>query len=263
MARHTSTRTLAPALVALLVVFSGCSLLGGPPSATPSPNSSPAPAAGDVPGVSNGRLTDPAALLSAHRTALVDGGFEADFRVNVTLLRRGQVVAVPQRQRTVVAPGATEYRYRLVGSGGAFVADAWGNRSVEALRVQSGNRTQYRTGQPASPAELTGTIPLSNYLSLSSFAVTDTYRRNGTALVELSARGARNVSSVLPANATDVGEYDATLVVDATGRVREFRASVDYTVDGERATYVAAYALVHTDVSAIPRPKWVGRALGG
>jgi len=64
-----------PALVlAALLVLSGCGALSGStPTATPSPT--PGATADAVPGVADGRLADPGALLAAHESALVETGF--------------------------------------------------------------------------------------------------------------------------------------------------------------------------------------------
>lgn len=258
LVRHTTMRTLAPALVAVLVVLSGCSVLGGPSTASPTPE----PTADEVPGIEDGRLTDRSALVAAHREALVRTGFRTDFRVNVTVQRRGQVYSIPQRQVTLAEPGVTEYRYQLVSQGGSSTRfDVWGNRSVEALRVRTGDTTRYRTGPSASAKELTGAIKLSTYLSLSNFTASNVYRANNDTFVELRAGEPRNVRSVLPENATNVSDYRATAVVDSEGRVREFRMTVHYTIGGEPGVYTVGFDVLRLDRPALSRPDWAVRAL--
>lgn len=252
-------RRVAPALLALLLVLSGCSFLGGPRS--PSPTPTPSPAA-EVPGVSDGRLENASALLAAHRTALVESGFETAFQVNATIERSGSLVDLIRRQQTVAEPELAEYQYRLTTRGGAGIrVDAWGNRSVEVLRAQTSGGTRYQVSEPAGAAELTGSEVLSTYLSASNFTVERVVDDGERTLVVLTARGTANPGAVAPENATDVRDYQARLVVDTRGRIHRLDVTADYTIDGQDASLSVGFRLVRTDSPSLSQPEWAREAL--
>jgi len=252
-----------PALVlAALLVLSGCVALGGStPTATPTPT--PGATADAVPGVSDGRLTDPGALLAAHEAALVETGFETDFRVNATERFEEEVYEAGRRQRTVAEPGADEYLYRTIQSTGPRF-DAWGNRSVSVVRGQAGETTRYQLGGSTGTEVLTNRAGLRSYLTATGFEVEGVEARSNRTLVTLVSTGTPDPAAslgVVPDDATDLRDYEARLAVDASGRVLEFEATAGYTLDGEAGSMSVAYTVVRLDRPAVERPSWAAETL--
>jgi hypothetical protein len=260
-------RSRLGACLLVLVVLAGCNVFGGP--ATPgTPTGTDAAVSGPdaVPGVADGRLADPETLLAAHDGAMLSAGFENDFRANRTVVRNGQVVTIVGRQRTLVAANRTEYRYRVTSGAGAPSSrfDTWGNQSVRVVRGQVGDTVRYSTGPPADANDLTGSGTLGPYLTGSTFEVADSRTSDGRYLVTLVAT-ATNESAVLPANGTDLRNYQARVVVDASGRVLEFEASGNYTVTTGSTTGSGvvdiSYRVISLGDREIDRPEWVPTAL--
>jgi hypothetical protein len=253
----------APALaLAILLVLSGCGALGGS-TPTTSPTPAPGTTADAVPGVSDGRLTDAGALLSAHEAALVETGFESDFRVNATERFQGEVFDASHRQRTIAEPGGDEYVFRATQATGTRF-DTWGNRSVSVTRGQSGETTRTQVGRPTGTDVLTNRAGLGSFLTATEFEVDGVEERNGRTLVTLVSTGTPDPSEspgVVPDNATDLRDYEVRAVVDTGGRVLSFEATGEYTLDGEAGSMAIGYAVVRLDRPAVDRPEWAAEAL--
>lgn len=235
----------------LLVLLAGCSL--GPGGAT-APSEVDAP-----PGVEDGTLTNTSASLSAHTETLAESGFESDLRTNATVAQLGQIAQVERRQRTVVAPGATRHQYRATNPDAQF--DIWGNRTVEVVRLQTGNQSQVRVNQNPTPVPvLTSETLLVRYLENETFTVTNVTQGDPT-LYTLSSSEPPASEAAVPENATDVRDYRAVLVVDGAGRIHRFVATGTYTIEGQTGRFRLAYELVRTNGTRIDRPSWVDEAL--
>jgi hypothetical protein len=254
-------RAVLVLVAAVLLVLSGCGGLAGS-GPTTTPPATPDATAERVPGVSDGRLTDPGRLLAAHESGLVGTGFETDFRVNVTDRFQGEVYDARRRQQTVVEPGAGEYVFRTLSDGVRF--DTWGNRSVSVTRGQAGETTRYQVGGPTSTEVLTNRAGLRPFLTATGFEATGVERRGNLTLVTLvstgSPDGAETVG-VLPANATDLRNYEARAVVDTSGRVLTVEVAADYTLDGEPGSIQLTYEVVRLDRPAVDSPTWATEAL--
>lgn len=252
-------RTVPAVVVALLLVLAGCSLPADLPGSGPSPTPT---ADGDgPPGVEEGRLADGKALLRAHNRTVISTGFESDFHVNGTTTFRGEVVELEQRQRTVVEPGAAEYWFSFTKNVPATRSDVWGNSTMQASRAQSNAQTVYNTRrQPTPPRQLSATQTLGTVILGRNFSVTSVDRTNGTVLYTLRQEGG-GPGFHLPKNATNVSNYNATLVVDRKGRIRSFEASANYTVNGQPGSMSIRYRLVRVGGIDVERPDWVSTAL--
>lgn len=252
-------RTLSALALAILLALSGCSALGVGTSGTPTAADAPAV---DTPGIENGHLSNGTALLTAHRTALVESGFVTDIQVNATARRRTsngtRVTSVVRRQETFVERNAGGYRFSLVNQGTGANFDEWANGTARATRLRVGNQTDYRVGKPRPAGQLTGATILDSYLT-DDFAVTSVNETDGRTLVTLTSTTppARNA---VPQNATDVRNYEARLVVDEEGRIHSLVVTADYTIDGEDASLRVSYELVRTGVDSVNRPGWVSEA---
>lgn len=251
-------RTVPAVVVALLLVLAGCSLPANLPGSGSSPT--PTPAGEGPPGVEEGRLADGQALLEAHNRTVLSTGFESDFHVNGTTTFQGEVVELEQRQQTVVEPGAAEYRFSFTKNVPATRSDVWGNSTMQASRAQSNAGTAYNSGPPTRPRQLSATQTLGTVILGRNFSVTSVDSSNGTDLYTLRQEGG-GPGFHLPENATNVSNYNATLLVDRKGRIRTFEASANYTVDGQPGSMSIRYRLVRVGGIDVERPDWVPRAL--
>lgn len=256
-------RTLAAVALALLLTLSGCSVLGGGQASPTSTTEQGLTTEQAPPGVSaaDETLTNSTALLDAHTAALVETGFRYELRTNATIVdQQGETRQVRRQQVTQVAPGATEYAYTTINPGSRF--DVWGNESVQATKFQFGDQVRYRSGDPASAASLAGQSVFARYLSSGEWTVTNVTEREGsTTLVALTSTSPPAESGAAPRNATDVRDYEATVVVDEDGRIYRFVAEGTYTIDGNDGTFRIVYVLRSLEDPGVSRPDWLPKAL--
>lgn len=251
----------------LLVVLSGCSVLApGSPSATPTatPTATPEPATA-VPGVENDTLTNASALVDGHVAAVDETGFETDQQTNGTQEVQGDVKPSSRRTRTLVEPGAAEYRYRIANREAGSRFDFWGNRSLQVVRtrVHGETRSVQVLNRTANVSLLARADLLETYLGASTFTVRSRTVRNGTTFVTLTADATHAPEAVSPENATNVSNYTAEVVVDTRGRIHSMDVTADYTHDGEAYEFEVTYRLLQVDVDdeEVTRPDWADRAL--
>lgn len=260
-------------LLAICLVLSGCSFLGGTGTPTAGPGPGPGsdtatPVDGQVtpPGIENGRVTDLNTLLDAHEAALLETGFETDFQANATNSFRGDVYESRQRQQTIVEPGAREYRFRTTSLGDGFVANNWGNESTTVIRARIGNTTRYQIESATGDRLLTNRPVLENYMNATEMTVVGTGQtQDGRQVVRLESEGTPTVEEldrgVVPRNATDLRNWTVTAVVDGEGRVLQFRANAEYTLQGEDGRLDFEFDVLRMDEPSVERPDWVDEAL--
>lgn len=236
------------------------------------------------PGVVDGTLASPSALLEAHTASLLAAGFSASGTANVTVVRRGVLVDVKRSVDRTVATDAAEYRQFRRSVARAAVASVtrnetfWGNDSVEVRRRVENGETTYSARRDRSNASLAATTVLAPFLRSADYAVTDAAAvgsdlTTAETVTEVTASERRYVLTAnelanatrmrdgLPAGATDPRNLDATVVVDGEGRVREFDASVDYAIRGTNRTQTVSFDLRRLGVGDVSRPAWVDDAL--
>lgn len=236
-------RGLAALGLCLLVALAGCSMLPGGASSSPAP------------GVEDGALADPAAVLDAHESALVESGFSHDLTIVRTAETRNGTLEDVQRQRLQVAPGASQYlRQVIYGGQGRIVA--WGNESVEYRRIDVGGSTRYRSAPPESATAMTGSKAIEPHLS-APFEVVDTEETDDRTLVTLRSTGRPTDMSAFTENTSSIDRYDAELVVDGDGRIHRLNASAAYETDRYPETYEFSYELTAASVPGVERPSWV------
>jgi hypothetical protein len=252
-------RPLAALALAFLLTTAGCSALTdlGGTDGTPTPSEVTAP------GTADGQLTNRTVLLEAHRTALVETGFETTVQVNATAERQTrqgtQLATVERDQRTTVVREGAGYTLQLVNAGSGAQFDEWANESVRATRLQASGQTRYRTGPPRQTNRLTGTRFVQSYLD-GNLTVESVEETDGEPRVTLTSTTPPAAQTAFPKNATDVRNYEARLVVDGEGRIRSLVVTADYTIRGEDAGLRVEYELVRTGVDAVDRPGWVENA---
>lgn len=218
------------------------------------------------PGTSAGGIDRPSKLLDAHVAALSRTGFVVRSRANATVLESGmRVDATSRGGARVTANGSTYYAHRIDVAGPLRRrTEGWYSGSVEHRRqVDEFGGVNEGTRRVRSVGELAGRPLLAPHLRGGAFDAANVRRIDGRRSFVLTARGVeseRTLESGLPHGTTDVRSYEARLVVDSTGRIHSFAATVEYVVGGERATHHLEYDLARTGVASVERPEWVETA---
>jgi hypothetical protein len=220
------------------VVLAGC--IGGLGAETATPDSTDV-SPEQVPGVTNGTLSNDSALVEANRNAVTTDG--AIVRVNQS--SDGRTIDA----RFVV--GANVSTYRLSGTvaasdGPSTTIDQWSNETTQFVRTSAEGETNYRVldGHDDRPALLSS---VGTFLSAGNFEVANETAGEGTVVLT-----ADDVSAASGAMA-DADSFDGRLVVTESGRIRNL--SVTATRDGETVTY--SYELRQAGVDSAPKPDWI------
>ena len=234
----------------------------------------------EPPGVADGELESPSSLLQAHTALLVEDGFSANGTANVTIVRQSVLLDVERTANRTVQANATEYRQSQRSVARAAVASAtrvekfWGNESVEIERQVENGETTYNVAEPKSDNRLSGTTLLRPYLRSANYSVTSTSSTSdertvtGTSVKSiggerrytLTATEVHNQTRIenrLPGGATNASNFSATAIVDEDGRIHEFDATVDYTIQGTERTHTITFDLQELGVFNVSRPTWV------
>ena len=256
-------RKLHAVLLCGCVLLAGCSFGGG--TATPEPTAdtpaSTLQTGNAPPGVSaeTRNLTNATELLVAHAETLSDSGFVLELGSDATVARNGETRRVTRQQVIRAESGATEYNFTVRNPNSRF--DAWGNETTQAVRAQANDRTRYQLGESQSPATLSGTQVIAQYLAAGNWSVSDVRAEDGTQLVTLRSTTVPGASTAVPQGASDVRNYEAVVVVDSEGRVHSFEVTADYTIEGEDATFSRTLELTSTSGVEVDRPGWFADAV--
>ena len=257
---------LAAVLLCVLVAGTGCSAIPGTGGNGDGLSSDEAAVADSVPGVGNGSLEDPPALLDAHVAAATETGYSQTISANFTEARDGETFAVSQRQRTDVAAGAVAYEYQTItNSRVSSRIWAWGNESVEYRRGESGGGDpQYRRLDAQPPERLAGRAVLDQRLS-TDFEVVDVRERDGApAVVTLEVGGLPEANEVFDGQerVENLRRFEAQLIVDTEGRVHSYAAAAVYDIEGETADYDYRFQMTGFEDPGVERPDWVEEVEG-
>lgn len=261
-----------PPRAAVLVVLVLCVTLAGcgatdPATTTARPSTTVSGTAELPPGVSNGELTDPEAMLSAHASALSEQGFQSELSLNATIRQRLggpdselQNVEIRRRQVTAAAGGgARPYRFQSANLNSGAQFDVWGNETTEITQFQLGDGTQYQAGQPLSPARLTGAVFVERFLTTSSFTVETVEERDGRTFVTLTATGTENATRALTRHIDEVRSYEASIVVDGAGRIHRVSVDATYRIGGEEGRYEFRWELQQVGGVQPAPPEWLSQ----
>lgn len=218
-------------------MLAGC--LGGPAAETgPSDSTDVSPE--QVPGVTNGTLSDASALVEANRHAVTTDG--AILQINQSSER------MDIDARLVV--GADFSTYSLSGSGTvsneSTAIDQWSNETTQFVRTSSGEETNYQVLH-RNDERLTLLSSIGQFLSAGDFEVANETTGDGT--VVLTADSASEASTSM----ADLERFDGRLVVSEDGRIQNL--SVTLTRAGEQVSY--SYELRQAGVESVPKPDWI------
>lgn len=208
------------------------------------------------PGVTEDGVSTASALLAAHASALKETSYGFEYR-SITEVDGGTNATATQRG--TVSAGFASFELRSVhGDANRYRSTLWANDSVLLTKRTADGTTWYdeRTRNERLEAELdsavTKTETLSVLLRSGTFEIAGTDRSAGRTLTTL--RATEPAGGTRYENATD---FDATLVVDSSGRVHEFHR----TVVTETSILRQDFELSVLDAATVERPEWAGNAL--
>lgn len=233
MKRHTVVLALVPALV-----LAGC--LGAPGTAT-DPADSPDISPDQVPGVTNGTLSDTSALADANRQAVTTNG--AIIQVNQSA-KEMDIDA-----RLVVGANVSTYSLSATGRLGtnqSTTIDQWSNETTQFVRTVSEQETKYRV-LDGHDDRLSILSSVGEFLSAGEFAVANETAGDGQ--VVLTADNASETSTSM----ADSEAFDGRLVVSESGQIQTL--AVTLTRAGESVSY--RYELRQAGVQRVPKPDWL------
>ncbi|WP_336361050.1 DUF7537 family lipoprotein [Haladaptatus sp. ZSTT2] len=244
-------RTATTLALVALVALAGCSL----PFA-----GSDAPGAGDAttaPGVTAEGITNETALLAAHVDALGAQSYETDIVINGTIIREEQSVEFSRHQQVLVAEGYSPYQYRVTETAGASTAqfDVWANESAQFVRVQSGGNTQYQRGNPQPPASLASASFIDTFVD-DSYTVESTKEEDGHTYTTVTTDTAPDNVTNLVQGASDVSNFEGTIIVTEDGRVHAMSITMEYMLNGSKETMTVEYQLIQNG-APVEKPSWV------
>lgn len=238
MKRHIVVLALVPALL-----LAGC--IGGLGADT-APTDSTAVSPEEIPGVSNGTLSNASTLVEANLDAVTTNG--AILQVNQS--------SAPMTIDARLAIGANFSSYSLSGTGTSdtqsTTIDQWSNETTQFVRTAADGQTNYRVidGHDDRLATLSS---VEEFLAAGDFEVANETSPDGT--VVLTADSASPSRSSIG----EVESFDGRLVVDTSGQIQDL--SVTATRDDETVTY--RYELDQAGVESVPKPEWVNEVPPG
>ncbi|MDS0282620.1 hypothetical protein [Haloarcula onubensis] len=238
-------RTSLLLLVVVSVTIAGCSGVQNPgtptaePTGVPPDNSTVAP--NQIPGVSDGTLTNATALATANGAGIVDGG--ATVRITRTNGDSEETALL-----TVAADGTAEFSRTMSAGDNESTVAYYANDSATYVRVDSGGETRYRVVEQAFRPLDGVNSSLETVLAAGNFTVAN--ESTGSATVVLTAD---EFDAPLDDVLDDATPQRARLVVAADGGVRNL------TLTGERDGAAVTYAYERRDaaVDRVPTPDWL------
>lgn len=249
-------------LVAALLVFAGCTGTTGSddagtdtttetPTETPTETTRPAPTLDDVefpPGVSETGVS--ADLLTAHTLSLSGESFTVD--VETTVNGDASVTTIRVADGTALATTATPRGERV----------AWTNGSGTYSRATENGETSYAVGAETFDRErFSQTRRMETFVEAGAYEPTEVVVRNGTPLVRIEATGLDDATTIERQYGADsVESFDATLLVDEDGRIREMRTSLTLVRGDGTVTQSTTITTHSVGETTVERPDWTATA---
>ncbi|WP_327050843.1 DUF7537 family lipoprotein [Halomicrococcus gelatinilyticus] len=261
-------RPLAALLLAAAVLAAGC--VGGFGSGTPDATTAettdgttthatttgvgPADAA-LPPGVTESGLANATKLVAAHEAALAETGYE--FRFTASTWYGNETSAGTQTGTVAVGLSSFLVTKSVQDDSSTYTTATWANESVALTAFTSDGERRYQERernadtQKEITSQATKAITLQSILDSGEFSVTEVERTGERTLTTVRADAYAG-----DARFDDVSEYNATVVVDASGRVHEFHWTVE-TADLRRES---DFELTAIGPVSVERPDWAGAA---
>jgi len=235
------TQRLILIVIVASVVLAGCAGLQG--TDTPTDDATEVEI-DQIPGVSNGTLTDAESLVAVNSDALADTGGE------ISVVYDGPDV----NSESILTVGAdgTSHRSTTVSDGPdqSGTLDTYSNETATYVRMQSDGETRYRVVDPEGEAFDRVNASLTAYLAAGEFTVSNDATDPTTAVFTADSFSGLDDSGFLD----DANSVSARLVVNQSGQIQNL------TVTGEQRseTVTFTYELRQSTVERAVAPRWVG-----
>ncbi|MDS0260273.1 hypothetical protein NDI56_12790 [Haloarcula sp. S1CR25-12] len=231
----------------VLVVLASVTIAGysgvqspGTPTAEPTDETDVSPE--EIPGVSNGTLTDAAALATANGAAVVGDG--ATIRITQTAPDRETRMLL-----TVADDGAFEFSRTVSADGNESTVDYYRNDTATYVRAETGGETTYRVvEQPFRPLEGVNSS-LETVLAAGDFTVATEPSDSATVVLTADEFTTSPNSPVLDGATPE----RARLVLTQEGGIQNL--TVTGQRDGQTVTYT--YERRQAPVDRVPAPGWL------
>jgi hypothetical protein len=255
-----SRRLLATGLVVALIVLAGCSgFLAGDDGTMPEPDGESDGEPTYPPGVSSSGLDNATALAAAHNDSLAGESYELTVGMEATYSRDGRNTTAGSRRVVSMAENGT---FLLDGTNRGTVArneTVWAAGQTAYVRTELDGEVQYDQ-QDATQIrpQLSAHRLLGDHLATGEFEVDSVDQRDGRTFVTL--RATEFAGGSVGDSFDNVSAYEATAVVDETGRIHRLRVHIEGTDSGR---YVTLDLQVELDENAsvdVSRPNWVDEA---
>lgn len=193
-----------------------------------------------VPGVTNGTLSNTSALVEANQHAVTSSG--------AVLLVNQSSDDMDLDTRMVIGANFSTYSLsvtRATPDGQSATTDQWSNETTLLVRTASDNQTTYRVlDRPGDRPRIRASVY--ELLSAGSFDVANETPADGS--VVLTSDRASPASSTAPG----FDSFDGRLVVNESGQIQQL--SINITQDGESVTF--RYQLRRAGIDSAPKPDW-------
>ena len=215
-----------------------------------------APATADLPpGVTESGLANASSLVAAHEDSLAETGYEFEFHANSRYANETSVGT----QTGTVAAGLSTFLVRtsVEDDSSTYQTTTWANESVALTAFTSDGDRRYqereRTAdtQKEITSQATKATTLQSILESGEFSVASVERAGDRTLTTLRADTYSGEGHF-----DGVSQYDATVVVDSSGRVHEFHWTIE-TADLRRES---DFELTAIGPVSVERPDWAGAA---
>jgi len=226
------------------------------------------------PGITGDEIADSFTLSDTHTNSLQETSFSvsqtSEIRyTNGTLYTR-------ENQSTHVAVDKTRFRYRSTVDGTAprflggtsGTVELYSNGSVVVRKLDARGNVSYGLvtdpkGEPADPLSTYRGMPLQNSRIPILFGqignVSVTPQANGTHLVEATSFSS-NTLEVRGTVVRNITAIDFSATVTADGLVREYRLSLQGTVNGQPVTVIEHVRYASVGTTSVTEPAWFDQA---
>jgi hypothetical protein len=231
------TRRILFVVVLVSVVLAGCAGLQGTDDETGVETD-------QIPGVSNGILTDAESLVAANSAAIAETGGEISVVYDGPDVNSESVLTVGADGTSILSATTPD------GSTQSGTLDVYTNDTATYIQMQSDGESRYRVVDQERAAFDRVNASLTVYLAAGEFSVSNSSTDPTTAVFTADNFSGLDDSGFLD----DASSVSARLVVDQSGQVQNL------TVTGEprSETVTFSYELRQSAVEQTSAPEWVG-----
>lgn len=217
------------------------------------------------PGYSASGIEDPTRAASQYSSALSNYSSYSAQR-NFTSIFQGEVNHINNTVRVDVANERAYTYENISGDGNPIVEETYRTEDIIYTRTLSSlsDGPQYEAqSQPFTITYNTTTPALEQYLQSATYGPAEIINRNGETLIRYEATEIIKPSTFLVtgSNTSSVSSFNATLVVDQNGILRNYSYSVAFEgEDGNQVQKQSTLALTNLNETSVSEPAWIDEA---